>query len=147
MSQVVQSFDDKLEALRDFVPDAVAEDWQLQVAGQRVQVIKKDEHTIGKLEFGTEIISARDNTVAALLGASPGASTAVSIALDLLLDCFPERMETEQWQLALRGLFPSWGKKLADDLKLAAGVRSWSTRVLKLAPEPSFSASGVEGSL
>ena len=134
VSQVVQSFDDKLEALREFVPDAVADDWELQVAGQRVQVIKKDEHTLGKLEFGTEIISARDNTVAALLGASPGASTAVSIALDLLLDCFPERMETEQWQLALKGLFPSWGQKLADDPKLAAGVRAWSSRVLKLSP-------------
>ena len=66
-------------ALQEFVPDAVAADWELTVAGQRVQVIKKDDGYGGKLEFGTEIISARDNTVAALLGASPGASTSPSI--------------------------------------------------------------------
>ena len=134
LGQVTQSFEDKIEELREFIPGAVADDWQLQIAGQRVQVIKKDEHTIGRLEFGTEIISARDNTVAALLGASPGASTSVAVALDLLADCFPERMETAQWQAGLQALFPAWGHKLAADPGLAAKVRERSTRLLQLAP-------------
>jgi malate dehydrogenase (quinone) len=132
LGQVTQSFEDKIEELREFVPDAVAEDWELQIAGQRVQVIKKDEKTIGRLEFGTEIISARDNTVAALLGASPGASTSVQVALDLLADCFPERMETEQWQMGLKALFPSWGHKLAGSPELTTEVRAWSSRLLGL---------------
>ncbi len=133
LSQVTQSFEDKLEALREFVPHAVAEDWELQIAGQRVQVIKKDESSIlGRLEFGTEIISARDNTVAALLGASPGASTAVSIALELLADCFPERLATTAWQQGLAALIPSWGKKLCDEPELAVELRAWSGRTLGL---------------
>lgn len=136
LGQVTLTFEDKLGALREFIPDAAAQDWELQVAGQRVQVIKKDEESIGRLEFGTEIVSARDNTVAALLGASPGASTSVRVALDLLADCFPERMESASWQAGLRALFPAWGKKLGDDPALAARVRGWSSRVLKLEPAP-----------
>lgn len=132
ISQVTQSFSDKLDALREFVPEAVSQDWQLEIAGQRVQVIKKDESSWGKLEFGTEIISARDNTLAALLGASPGASTAVSIALDLFADVFPEQCASKHWQDGLRALIPSWGQKLADDPKRAAELREWSSRVLKL---------------
>ena len=132
VGQVTKTFDDKLEALREFVPDAVAQDWELQVAGQRVQVIKKDEHALGRLEFGTEIISARDNTLAALLGASPGASTAVSIALDLLVDCFPDRMETTRWQEGLAALIPSWGHQLAKEPERATELRAWSSRLLGL---------------
>lgn len=132
LGQVTLSLEDKLEALREFVPNAVPEDWELEVAGQRVQVIKKDPDGGGKLEFGTEIISARDNTIAALLGASPGASTSVQIALDLLADCFPEQMRTPSWQAKLSQLVPSWGKKLHDDPALAAEVRQRSHRLLRL---------------
>jgi len=132
LGQVTLSFEDKIEALREFVPDARPQDWELEVAGQRVQVIKKDPAGGGKLEFGTEIISARDNTVAALLGASPGASTSVSIALDLLADCFPEQMQTAAWQAGLKALFPSWGRKLSAERELAAEVRARSHRVLGL---------------
>jgi malate dehydrogenase (quinone) len=132
LGQVTLSFEDKIEALREFVPNARPEDWELEVAGQRVQVIKKDAEGGGKLEFGTEIISARDNTVAALLGASPGASTSVSIALDLLVDCFPEQMQTPAWQERLRALFPSWGQKLSTEPRLAAQVRERSHRLLRL---------------
>lgn len=132
VGQVTQSFDDRIEALREFIPDAKPGDWERSIAGQRVQVIKKDEDKGGKLEFGTEIISAKDNTVAALLGASPGASTSVSIALDLLADCFPERLATPAWQARLRELIPSYGKKLADDPKLAREVRARSHELLRL---------------
>lgn len=131
VGQVTQSFEDKIAALQEYVPFAQAEDWRLAVAGQRVQVIKKDEHG-GKLEFGTEIISARDNTLAALLGASPGASTAVSIALDLLVDCFPERMETAAWKEKLAVMIPSYGHRLADDVELARRVRAASHAALGL---------------
>jgi malate dehydrogenase (quinone) len=133
IGQVTQSFEDRIEALRFFIPDASPDDWQISVAGQRVQVIKKDEHDGGKLEFGTEIISARDNTLAALLGASPGASTSVSIALDLLADCFPERMATQDWQSKLREMIPSYGHHLADDEVLARTVRERSHHLLRLA--------------
>ena len=132
LSQVTQSFEDKCEALREFIPGAKGDDWELQVAGQRVQVIKKAEDTFGKLEFGTEIISARDNTVAALLGASPGASTAVSIALDLLADCFPDRMETQAWREGLASLIPSVGHSLSKEPEFAAEMRTWTTRRLRL---------------
>lgn len=137
LSQVTQSFGEKLDALREFVPEAQSQDWQLEIAGQRVQVIKKDESSWGKLEFGTEIISARDNTLAALLGASPGASTAVSIALDLFADCFADRLQTPQWQAGLRALIPSWGHQLAKDPERAAELRTWSNRLLQLSPSPS----------
>jgi len=134
LGQVTQSMEDKLEALREFIPHAQPEDWTLEVAGQRVQVIKRHPEEGGRLEFGTEIISAKDNTIAALLGASPGASTSVSIALDLLADCFPEQMKTLTWQGRLKALFPSWGRKLADDVGLAAKVRDRSATLLQLDP-------------
>ncbi|MFO0598265.1 MAG: malate dehydrogenase (quinone) [Myxococcaceae bacterium] len=130
LGQVTLSLDEKLDALREFVPTARPEDWELEIAGQRVQVIKRDPEAGGRLEFGTEIISAKDNTIAALLGASPGASTSVSVALDLLADCFPERMAA--WQPALAALIPSWGRKLGDDVALTQAVRTRTHRVLGL---------------
>ncbi len=132
LGQVTQTFDDKMRALREFVPYASDDDWELEIAGQRVQVIKKDETDGGRLEFGTEIVSAADNTIAALLGASPGASTSVSIALDLLADCFPEKMESRAWREKLVEMVPSYGRTLSGDAALAARVRSWSHGLLQL---------------
>lgn len=134
ISEVTKSFAERIETLREFVPDAREEDWELSIAGQRVQVIKRDEAQGGKLEFGTEIVSAKDNSLAALLGASPGASTSVAITLDLLLDCFPERWETEAWQSKLRAMIPSFGKRLSDDDALARRVRESSHQRLGLDP-------------
>lgn len=133
VEEVTKSFDERIEALREFVPEADGADWELSIAGQRVQVIKKDPEGGGKLEFGTEIISAKDNSLAALLGASPGASTSVSIAIDLLIDCFPERMATPAWQAKLREMIPSFGTKLADDPALATRMRAEAHRRLRLA--------------
>lgn len=132
LGQVVQSFDERVEALREYFPAARAEDWELAVAGQRVQVIKKDDEEYGRLEFGTEVVSAADNSLAALLGASPGASTSVSVALDVLLDCFPEKMQSRAWQDTLAALLPSWGHKLSAEDALLRRVRAWSHRVLLL---------------
>jgi malate dehydrogenase (quinone) len=97
----------KMAALFEFYPDANPDDWYTMVAGQRVQVIKPDAEKIGVLQFGTEIIASEDGSIAGLLGASPGASTAVPIMLDVLEKCFPDRMS--RWQQPLRRMIPTHG--------------------------------------
>jgi malate dehydrogenase (quinone) len=108
------------------------EDWELAVAGYRVQVIKKDEDEGGVLEFGTEVVSAADGSIAALLGASPGASTVVSIMLDLLERCFPQEMQQETWQQKLRQMIRSYGQPLSRNSELTQEVRVYTSRVLGL---------------
>lgn len=139
IDQVRQSPEDRLEALKDFVPTAQMEDWVLETAGQRVQVIKKDEEQGGILEFGTEIVNASDGSIAALLGASPGASTAVSIMLNLLKLCFKNKINTPEWQNKLKEMIPSYGQSLARDEKLCEETRSYTSEVLGLnVPHPAL---------
>jgi malate dehydrogenase (quinone) len=132
IGQVLQSPEDRTAALREYYPGANPADWQLEVAGQRVQVIKKDKKKGGVLEFGTEMVTAADGSIAALLGASPGASTAVAIMLDLVQKCFPERAASPEWQARFRELVPSFGQHLADNPALTAAVRERSRQALKL---------------
>ena len=132
IEQVMQTPEERLDALKEYYPDAKKEDWELVVAGYRVQVIKKDEEEGGILEFGTEVVSAKDGSIAALLGASPGASTAVSIMLDLLKKCFPEQMQTTAWQQKIKQMIPSYGVPLGDNAVLLKKVRNHTTRVLGL---------------
>jgi malate dehydrogenase (quinone) len=132
IQQVTQSREDRLEALKEYLPDAKMEDWVLETAGQRVQVIKKDEKEGGKLEFGTEMISSADGSLAVLLGASPGASTAVSIMLELMEKCFPEEANSPEWQEKLKAMIPSYGQELNTNPELLATVREHSNRVLGL---------------
>jgi malate dehydrogenase (quinone) len=132
IDQVRQSPEERLEALKDFLPTAKMEDWELEVAGQRVQVIKKHPEHGGILEFGTEVVSAADGSIAALLGASPGASTAVSIMLELLNRCFKDKLETPEWKDKLLQMIPSYGQKLAEKPALCDQVREWSNTVLEL---------------
>ena len=134
LGQVTQSDEDRLEALQEFVPTAKLEDWHLEVAGQRVQIIKKDKEMGGVLEFGTEIVSSADGSIAALLGASPGASTSVSIMLDLLKRCFPEQVKSDSWLRTLKEWVPSYGESLRDNEELAAQMRERSAQLLDLAP-------------
>jgi len=94
IDQVMQSPEERFEFLQKYYPDAKMEDWELAYAGQRVQIIKKDEEGGGKLQFGTEIVADDDGSLAALLGASPGASTSVSIMLDVVEKCFPKKIMT-----------------------------------------------------
>ncbi len=115
IAQATQNHDDRMEALRAYFPDAKNEDWDLAIAGQRVQVIKKDEEEGGVLEFGTELVSAGDGSLAALLGASPGASTSVSAMLDVLEKCFGEQMQTEAWQTKLKMMIPLYAAKMSDE--------------------------------
>lgn len=132
IAQVRQKPEDRLEALREYFPEAKMEDWELEIAGQRVQVIKKDPEHGGILEFGTEVVSAADGSIAALLGASPGASTAVSIMLNLLKRCFNAELETEAWQVKLKKMIPSYGQSLLNNPALCDELRVWTTQVLEL---------------
>ncbi len=132
IEQVFQSPEDRFAALQAYYPEARMEDWDLITAGQRVQIIKKDEDEGGVLKFGTEIVASADKTLAALLGASPGASTAVSIMLDVLDTCFPEQMKSKTWQDKLVEMIPSYGQSLIEDAALCQKIRNYTTRILKL---------------
>jgi malate dehydrogenase (quinone) len=132
ISQVRQSPEDRMEALQKFVPYAKKDDWELEIAGQRVQVIKKDEEEVGVLEFGTEVVNATNGSIAALLGASPGASTAVSIMLGILKSCFKDRMNSPAWQSKLKQMIPSYGQSLGDNEELCRKTREWTSKILKL---------------
>jgi malate dehydrogenase (quinone) len=123
---------DRINALREYVPNARSKDWKIERAGQRVQVIKKDEKEGGVLEFGTEVITTADGTLSVLLGASPGASTAVSIMIDLVGRCFKEKLETSEWQEKLKMMIPSFGQTLNDNPVLLDEIRKNTGEVLKL---------------
>ena len=81
LKELAATKEQRLNALREFIPDAKPEDWGLTYAGQRVQIMKKDEKKVGILQFGTEVVSSKDGTMCGLLGASPGASISVQAAL------------------------------------------------------------------
>ncbi|KDN56324.1 malate:quinone oxidoreductase [Flavobacterium seoulense] len=132
IEQVRQSPADRMKALREYVPGARSKDWVLERAGQRVQVIKKDEKEGGKLEFGTEVITSADGTLSVLLGASPGASTAVSIMIDVIGRCYKEQMKTPEWQEKFKKMIPSYGQKLNENPELLAQVRENTATTLKL---------------
>jgi malate dehydrogenase (quinone) len=120
----------KVAALREFMPTAKDGDWELITAGQRVQVMKKDASRGGILQFGTEVITSEDGSIAGLLGASPGASTAVPIMLDLLKRCWPDRYP--QWEPMLKELIPTLGTTLNDHPAKAKKVMAGSARTLQL---------------
>lgn len=132
IEQVRQSPKDRMNALREYVPNAKTKDWKLERAGQRVQVIKRDEELIGKLEFGTEMITTADGSLAVLLGASPGASTAVSIMVDLVGKCFKEEMKSSEWIDKIKKMIPSYGQALNENPTLLAKVRANTAEVLQL---------------
>ena len=130
VSEVFASRGKRLEALWDFYPSADPDDWYELTAGQRVQVIKPDPKKVGVLQFGTEVVTSADGSISGLLGASPGASTAAAIMIDVLERCFPERLAG--WSKKLRGMVPSYGTKLSDDADLAYRSMSRTGSVLKL---------------
>ena len=116
----------RLEDLHNFVPSAKLEDWDLLVAGQRVQVIKKG----GNLQFGTEVVHAADGSIAALLGASPGASVAVDVMLNLMKDCFPQEYPT--WEGKIKEMIPTYGIKLEQNPDLLKQIQAETDKALKL---------------
>ncbi|WP_424001113.1 malate dehydrogenase (quinone) [Maribacter sp. IgM3_T14_3] len=116
VEQVTMSFEDRMDSLRAFVRDAKSEDWEILVAGQRVQTIKKDEFEGGSLEFGTQLVSSKDGRITCLLGASPGASTSVKIMLDVLEKAFPELTSSEKGKEQLNRMVPFYKKEVTKDL-------------------------------
>jgi malate dehydrogenase (quinone) len=131
IGQLVARKSTKFAALQEFMPTADPKDWYRITAGQRVQVIKKDKDKGGVLQFGTEVITSADGSIAGLLGASPGASTAVPIMLDVLARCFPDRMAA--WTPKLTEMVPTYGRKLSDDPKLAKKTLGSTQKVLEIA--------------
>jgi len=136
ISEVMQSMEQRLESLRRFYPQAKAEDWRLEVAGQRVQIIKKDAKKGGVLQFGTELVSAKDGSLAALLGASPGASVTVSIMLELIERCFPEKARGE-WAAKLAEIFPAREKELETNAQLYQRISDHNNESLELVEKSS----------
>lgn len=131
IQQVMLSKEQRMEELREFVPSARSEDWDLIVAGQRVQVIKDTESGgKGTLQFGTEVVSAADGSIAALLGASPGASTAVYVMLEVITKCFPEHMK--EWEPKIKEMIPSYGVSLMENEELLREIQTSTARTLGL---------------
>ncbi|WP_428677476.1 malate dehydrogenase (quinone) [Reyranella sp.] len=131
IGQVLQTKGHRFDALRDFYPSVDEKDWEFDVAGQRVQIIRKDVARTGKLEFGTEIVHSADSSIVALLGASPGASTAVWIMVHMLETCFHEEL-AGQWVPKLKEMIPSYGQDLKTDAALVERVRKDTAEVLGL---------------
>ncbi len=132
VEQALQSPASRFAALREFVPGAAMEDWQLAAAGQRVQIIKRDLERTGRLQFGTEVVTAADGSLSALLGASPGASTAVPVMLELLRKCFPERTSASVYHCALRNMIPSLGHDLTKNANALSSVRERVNSALRI---------------
>jgi malate dehydrogenase (quinone) len=110
----------------------VKADWHLENAGKRVQIIKKCDEKGGKLEFGTEIVAAQDGTIAALLGASPGASVSVKAMLDVIERCFSAQLQTSDWQTKIKALVPSYGETLIENAALLKKIRQRTLSTLNL---------------
>ncbi len=142
IGQAMLSTEQRIEMLRHYFPAAESRDWDVQLAGQRVQIIKDDGAGGGVLKFGTEIVTSDDGSMAALLGASPGASTATSIMLALLERCFPESFRSGRWQATLRALIPSLGRRLHEDPALCASIRTRSLERLGLTEKQSLNHLG-----
>jgi malate dehydrogenase (quinone) len=123
IGQVLESSEQRFATLREYFPKAEEKDWKVEVAGQRVQIIKKDPTHGGILQFGTELVTAADGSVTAMLGASPGASTAVRIMIKVVERCFGEQLKNG-WTCKLQEMIPSYGHSLADEADLLARVRA-----------------------
>jgi malate dehydrogenase (quinone) len=132
IGQLLESSKERLAALREFFPNAKEEDWKVEVAGQRVQIIKKDPVHGGVLEFGTELVSAADRSIVALLGASPGASTAAWTMVHVLELCFAEKLKTGGWTAKLKEMIPSYGQSLIENAALCRQVRADTAAILHL---------------
>ncbi|MBM7714675.1 malate:quinone oxidoreductase [Siminovitchia sp. FSL H7-0308] len=130
IQQVMLSNEQRMEELREFIPSAKSEDWNIVTAGQRVQVIKDTEAGKGTLQFGTEVVNAADGSIAALLGASPGASTAVHVMLEVLEKCFPQHVK--EWEPKIKEMIPSYGVSLVENPDLFQDIHATTDNTLGL---------------
>jgi malate dehydrogenase (quinone) len=138
IGQVLQSSNQQFATLKQFFPRAVKKDWKEAIAGQRVETIKPHEstgllkHEEGELEFGTELVVAEDKSIVALLGASPGASTAASISIDVLKKCFGNELTEGAWLPRLKAIIPTYGIDLKTDADACRRTRAETAPVLKI---------------
>ncbi|MBI1626275.1 malate dehydrogenase (quinone) [Comamonas suwonensis] len=132
MQQAELSDEDRQAVLAQYFPHAKREDWKLVTAGQRVQIIKRDPEKGAVLQFGTEIVGSEDGSIAALLGASPGASTAPHIMLNLLKKSFPDQMASADWKSHIQQIVPSYGRKINEDATYTNEIRRMTSSALKL---------------
>lgn len=132
VKQLLATDNQKFTELRNFVPTAKPEDWLLVTAGQRVQIMKKDPKKVGVLQFGTEVVAAADGSVCGLLGASPGASTAVQVALDVLGKCFEKTGHMQKWTPRITQMIPSYGTKLSNNPQLYESIHRQTAKELSI---------------
>ena len=132
VGQLLESSEERFDALREFYPNAKEEDWKVEVAGQRVQIIKKDPVHGGILEFGTELVVASNRSIVAMLGASPGASTAVWVMVHVLERCFGDKLTSEAWLPKLKEMIPSYGQSLSENPAVGLRLRAETAAVLNI---------------
>ena len=131
LNQLTQTNEDRIETLKRFLPMVSPNDWKLSIAGQRVQIIKQTSKG-GVLKMGTEVVTSSDGSLAALLGASPGASTAVTIMLEVLNRCWSEKMKSSKWKNKMLELFPSLGSDINSNQEALLAIRKRNDFLLKL---------------
>jgi len=136
LSEAFKSHKERVASLREFYAEAQEKQWELAAAGQRVQIIKGCDQNGGKLEFGTEIVTSRDGTLATLLGASPGASTSVQAMVEVIERCFKARMKGAEWKRKMKEMIPSYGEALDDNVALLHAVRNQTLGTLGLEHRP-----------
>ncbi|CAN5534923.1 malate dehydrogenase (quinone) [soil metagenome] len=136
IGQVIESEEARFALLREFFPKVDKKDWRVEIAGQRVQIIKKDPVHGGILQFGTELVSASDKSIVAMLGASPGASTAAWIMVKVVETCFGDKLKNGGWETKLKEIIPSYGQSLIENAELCKRVRSDTAEVLHLNQQP-----------
>jgi malate dehydrogenase (quinone) len=132
IKESLQTHKERVSALRNFYPDVKDADWQLAKAGQRVMIIKKDAKGKGKLEFGTEMVAAKDGSLAVLLGASPGASTAVQAMIEVVERCMGDKISTTAGNAKMLEMFPSYGQSLKDEEILLNTIKTQNLATLNL---------------
>ena len=128
----LQSHKERVSALANFYADANENEWSLESAGHRVQIIKHCDDKGGRLEFGTEIITSKDGTLASLLGASPGASISVQAMIEVIERCFKKQVRTSDWKHKMKEMIPSYGETLDENLELLHATRTQTRKTLGL---------------
>ncbi len=132
IKQVFLDKNGRMDRLRAFMPTADSKDWEIKNAGQRVQIIKKNTQGRGSLQFGTEVVVAQNGSLAAILGASPGASTSVDIILEVLERCFKKEMSSPKWHEKIQQILPSYHHTLEENIANFNTLRSRTAKILKL---------------
>ncbi len=135
VGELLQSNEDRMQALREFFPTAKSEDWTLLQAGQRVQIIKKVPGKGGELHLGSELVHAHDGSLTALLGASPGASVSAAVMLELLERCFSDQMASDKWQKKIKQMLPSYGQRLNENPQLNQQILLNTSKILHLSQD------------